>query len=55
MPAIKHWWENHARFKPHLAPTSASWLNALYRVFTSVAELEAAIRKFIEAHNDLFG
>ena len=65
-PAIKQWLEKHPRFKLHFTPTSASWLNAvegwfaqlerraLYRgVFTSVAELKAAIRQFIEAHNDL--
>lgn len=65
-PAIKQWLENHPRFKLHFTPTSASWLNAvegwfaqlerraLYRgVFSSVAELKAAIRQFIEAHNDL--
>ena len=65
-PAIKQWLENRPRFKLHFTPTSASWLNAvegwfaqlerraLYRgVFTSVAELKAAIRQFIEAHNDL--
>ncbi len=65
-PAIKQWLENHPRFKLHFTPTSASWLNAvegwfaqlerraLYRgVFTSVAELKAAIRQFIEAHNNL--
>jgi hypothetical protein len=65
-PVIKQWLEKHPRFKLHFTPTSASWLNAvegwsaqlerraLYRgVFTSVAELKAAIRQFIEAHNDL--
>jgi len=65
-PAIKQWLEKHPRFKLHFTPTSASWLNAvegwfaqlerraLYRgVFTSVAELKAAIRQFIEAHNNL--
>lgn len=65
-PAIKQWLEKHPRFKLHFTPTSASWLNAvegwfaqlerraLYRgVFTSVTELKAAIRQFIEAHNDL--
>ncbi|EXF95938.1 transposase [Pseudomonas fluorescens HK44] len=55
----------HPRFKLHFTPTSASWLNAvegwfaqleklaLYRgAFTSVADLKAAIRQFIEAHNE---
>ncbi|RBL65837.1 IS630 family transposase, partial [Pseudomonas sp. MWU13-2625] len=52
-------------FKLHSTPTSAFWLNAvegwfaqlerrvLYRgAFTSVADLKAAIRQFIEAHNE---
>ena len=63
--AIKQWLEKHPRFKWHLTPTSACWLSAmegwfaqlerraLYRdAFTSVADLEAAIRQFIEAHNE---
>jgi transposase len=63
--AIKQWLEEHPRFKLHFPPTSASWLSAvegwfaqlerraLYRgVFTCVAGLKAAIRQFIEAHNE---
>ncbi|MGW8462131.1 IS630 family transposase [Pseudomonas sp. CLCA07] len=59
------WLEKHPRFKLHFTPTIASWLNAvegwfaqlerraLYRgAFTSVADLKAAIRQFIEAHNE---
>ncbi|PWK28118.1 DDE superfamily endonuclease [Pseudomonas sp. OV226] len=62
---IKQWLEKHPRFKLHLTPTSANWLNAvegwfaqlerraLYRGdFTSVADLKVAIRQFIEAHNE---
>lgn len=65
-PAIKQWLEKHPRFKLHFTSTSASWLNAVEGwftqlesralcrgVFTSVPELKAAIRQFIEAHNDL--
>jgi transposase len=64
-PEVKAWLEAHPRFKLHFTPTSASWLNAverwfstlesraLYRgVFTSVAELRNALRRFIEVHND---
>lgn len=63
--AVKEWLEKHPRFKLHFTPTSAFWLNAvegwfaqlerraLYRgVFSSVAELKASIRHFIETHNE---
>jgi transposase len=63
--AVRAWLEKHPRFKLHFTPTSASWLNAvegwfaqlerraLYRdAFSSVADLKAAIRRFIEAHNE---
>ena len=56
--------EQHPRFHFHFTPTSASWLNAveswfsqlerrsLHRgVFTSVRELRAEIKRFINAHN----
>jgi transposase len=62
---VRAWLEKHPRFKLHFTPTSASWLNAvegwfaqlerraLYRdAFSSVADLRAAIRRFIEAHNE---
>jgi transposase len=55
----------HPRFHFHFTPTSASWLNAvetwfsqlerraLYRgVFTSVADLRAELRRYIQAHNE---
>jgi hypothetical protein len=55
--------ESHRRFKLHFYANQASsqnavedWLErrALYRgVFTSEAELKAAIRQFVEAHNEL--
>lgn len=62
MPAIKQWLENHPNFKLHLSPDSASYLNTVkdwlaqlkYRwAFSSMPELKAAIRQFIETHNDL--
>jgi transposase len=61
--AITQWLEKHSRFELHFTTTSASWLNALEgsfaqlerralhrAAFTSVADLKAAICKFIEAH-----
>lgn len=63
--AVKEWLEKQPRFKLHFTPTSASWLNAvegwfaqlerraLYRdAFSNVADLRAAIRRFIEAYNE---
>ena len=62
--AIRDFLAAHPRFHLHFTPTSASWLNAVETwfgklerralprgVFTSVAELRNAIRRFIEAHN----
>ena len=57
--AVREWLEKHPRFKLHLAPTSASWLNAVEgwlaqlerRAVSSVADLRAAVRRFIEAHD----
>jgi len=61
---VKAWLAKHPRIKLHFTPTSASWLNAverwfaqlerraLYRgAFSSIQELRAAIRQFIDAHN----
>jgi transposase len=63
-PKVKAWLEKHPRFHMHFTPTSASWLNMVERffrditdkrirrgVFTSVAELQAAIAEYIDAHN----
>jgi transposase len=63
-PAVKAWLAKHPRFHMHFTPTSASWLNQVERffglitgdrircgVFTSVAELEAAIREYLDHHN----
>ena len=62
--AVKAWLAKHPRFKLHFIPTSSSWLNLVERffaeitrkrirrgVFTSVAELEAAIQDYLDTHN----
>lgn len=61
---VNDWLAANPRVHFHFTPTSASWLNAvegwfaqlerrtLYRgVFTSVAELDDEIRRFIKVHN----
>jgi transposase len=65
-PKVVEWLANHPRWVFHFTPTSASWLNAVEGffsiiiitrrrirrgVFTSVAELEEAIRRYIQEHN----
>lgn len=63
-PEMKTWLKEHPRFQLHFTPTSASWLNAveswfgqlerraLYRgVFSSVGDLEKALRNYIKVHN----
>lgn len=63
-PAVMSWLSAHPRFQVHFTPTSASWLNAVETwfsvlerravrrgVFTSVSDLRAAIKQFVEAHN----
>jgi len=63
-PEVKAWLAHHPRFHCHFTPTSASWLNLVERffaeittrrirrgAFTSVAELEAAIRDYLDRHN----
>jgi transposase len=63
-PQVKRWLKAHPRFHLHFTPTSASWLNMVERlfaeitrqrirrgVFTSVAELEAAINDWITSRN----
>jgi transposase len=63
-PAVKRRLKAHPRFHLHFTPTSASWLNMAERffaeitrkrirrgVFTSVAELKAAIMEYLENHN----
>jgi transposase len=61
---VRRWLELHPRFHIHFTPTSASWLNMVERlfaeltnkrlrrgVFRSVAELKAAIRRFLNHRN----
>ena len=61
---IRNWLAKRPRFHLHFAPTSASWLNLVERWFAaltdkqlrrgvhrSTKELEAAIRSFIQKHN----
>ncbi|MDR9469457.1 IS630 family transposase [Marinospirillum sp.] len=63
-PEVKTWLKEHPRFQLHFTPTSASWLNAveswfgqlerraLYRgAFSSVGDLEKALRHYIKVHN----
>jgi transposase len=63
-PKVRRWLANHPRWVFHFTPTSASWLNAVEGffsaitrrrirrgVFTSVANLEDAIRRYIQHHN----
>ena len=61
---IRDWFAKRPRYHVHFTPTSASWLNQIERWFallsekkikrgahSSLTELEADIRAFIEAHN----
>jgi transposase len=62
---VRTWFADHPRYHVHFTPTSASWLNLVERFFsqiserwikrsahTSVADLEQAIREYIDRHND---
>ena len=62
-PLIRHWLAKRPRFHVHFTPTYGSWLNLVERWFAeltnkqlrrgvhrSVAQLKAAIREFIAAH-----
>jgi len=64
-PLIRNWFAKRPRFHVHFTPTYGSWLNLVERWFAeltnkqirrgahrSVSELEAAIREFIDTHND---
>lgn len=64
-PKVKAWLARRPHWHVHFTPTSASWLNQIERWFAeltrkqiqrgvhrSVADLEADIMAFIEAHND---
>ena len=61
---VQAWLAKHPRFHCHFTPTSASWLNLVERffaeitrkrirrgAFASVAELEQAIRDYLDHHN----
>jgi transposase len=63
-PDVQKWLARHQRFRMHCVPTSSSWLNMVERffrdltvkrlrrgVFHSVAELQQAIREYIDEHN----
>src|ERR1017187_476038 len=63
-PEVQTWLARHKRFHVHCVPTSSSWLNMLERcfrdltvkrirrgVFHSVAELQQALREYIDEHN----
>ena len=62
---IRKWFAKRPRFHAHFTPTYGSWINLVERwfaeltnkrirrgVFRSVRELEAAIREYIEVHNE---
>ena len=64
-PAVRQWLMQHPRWTLHFTPTSASWLNAVEGffakltnrrlkrgVFRSVADLKAAINRFVAETND---
>ena len=63
-PKIKAWLARRPHYHVHFTPTSASWINQVERWFaeltrkrlqrgvhTSVRQLEADIRSFIDRHN----
>jgi len=63
-PEVQQWLTRHKRFHVHCVPTSSSWLNMVERffrdltvkrirrgVFHSVADLQQAIREYIDEHN----
>ena len=63
-PNVRRWLERNPRWTFHFTPTSASWLNAVEGffatltkrslkrgVFRSVTDLQAAINRFLEEHN----
>jgi len=63
-PRVKRWLLRHPRYAVHFTPTSASWLNQVERFFAeitqkrirrgafrSVVALEAAIKDYLEKHN----
>ena len=64
-PKVLAWLARHPRWTFHFTPTSGSWLNAVesffsaltrrrlrHGVFCSIVELQAAIHRYIDEHND---
>ena len=64
-PKVVKWLARHPRWVFHFTPTSGSWLNAVETFFSaltrrrlkrgsfhSIVALQAAIRRYIEEHND---
>lgn len=64
-PKVQAWLADHPRFNLHFTPTSSSWLNVIeifFRkltnkrlrrgAFRSVKQLEQAIMRFVDAHNE---
>jgi transposase len=64
-PEVMKWLSRHPRWVFHFTPTSGSWLNAVETFFStltrrrlrrgafhSVADLQAAINRYLEDHND---
>ncbi len=64
-PKVMAWLTRHPRFVFHFTPTSCSWLNAVESffakltkrrlkrgVFHSIVDLQGAIKRFLEEHND---
>ena len=63
-PAVCAWLQRHPRVRLHFTPTSGSWLNLVEACFSitrqalrrgsfpTVADLIAAIERFIDAWND---
>ncbi len=63
-PKVRKWLSNHPRWIFHFVPTSCSWLNAVEGffaklskrrlkrgVFTSIVDLQTAINRFLDEHN----
>jgi len=63
-PEVRRWLARHPRWTFHFTPTSSSWLNAVegffakltrrrlkHGVFNSVVDLQAAINRFVDEHN----
>ncbi len=64
-PEVRRWLQRHPRWTFHFTPTSSSWLNAVegffaklsrrrlkHGVFHSVVDLQAAINRFVDEHNE---